>query len=242
MASKGCIEKLAVVRHVTHIARAVKILQAGCIYPSQIEHHGKKWEFCPEVVWMSPYDWAMNPAIPDALHNGYRYGSIAFTFDFLTMWNIFGGHASLVDIMDYKPIAPRILVSNDINEPSDENILEYFSFCEDSKAWVWDTSFCLEFMMQTKVHLKHAIRIEYVPHNTGFCSEGPVSTCPETAGKYELQKEKFGYRPIPAGVVDSRLCRELRKLPQETIKSFHALSDNVEIVGFPKLEAFLKPS
>ena len=48
---------------------------------------------------MSPYDWSINPAIPDALHNGYRYGSIAFTFDFLTMWNIFGGHASLVDIM-----------------------------------------------------------------------------------------------------------------------------------------------
>lgn len=155
---------LGSVAHVTHIHHAVEIMRAKSLRPGLIFDKSRLNTSRILVSWLSPNNW--NNA------GGFRYGNISFGFAWETL--VDGLNAYWVGTMNYKPIACRILLTD---QDRDSDLLPYDPKRGDGPWWFdkasgkhyWNSELCLEFMLERSLSLKHVTEIEFVKHHANRC-------------------------------------------------------------------------
>jgi len=166
-------QPLRTVSHVSHINSALNIFECGKIKAGLVHDKSKLNTERILVNWLSPNDWSGA--------GGFRYGNIRFNFD----W------ASLLDKMNYYWIesivygikACRILLTeNDYLS----KFQKYDPTLGDGPWWFdketgihyWNSSCCLEIMIEEDLNIADVEKIDFVTHHSKFCNISPVS-CPD---------------------------------------------------------------
>jgi len=127
------------------------------------------------VVWLSPNHWA----------DGFRYGTVAFTFDFADL--VRDKKYYWVEAMtDYRPAACRILVTGEdhsgklkVYDPTKRDGPWWYDRANDTHYY--NGKFCLEFMVEADLSIDHASKVDFVTHHPNMCSVRRTSprSCPE---------------------------------------------------------------
>ncbi|PSK91583.1 hypothetical protein [Taibaiella chishuiensis] len=151
--------------HVAHLKTAVRILEDGKIKQSLIYDKSKLNKDRILVCWLSPNFWA----------NGSRYGNISFEFEFAPL--VKHKNYYWVESINYTPDACRILIT----EKDYDGILERYDPTDGKGPWFfdkasnthyWNGKYCLEFMFEQDMSLRHAIEIDFVKHHGRYCNLG----------------------------------------------------------------------
>ena len=157
-------EAFSIVKHVAHLETAYRIfadytINAGLIYDeSQLNTRRLL------VSWFSPNDW----------DEGYRYGNVAFNCDFHTL--VEGKRFYWVEVMDYKPHACRILITD--RDYAGDGVLKIYDPTIDNGPFKYDSAvgqyyrnknICLEFMLEADVALGEVKKVDFVHHHPNYC-------------------------------------------------------------------------
>ncbi|MBW8832475.1 MAG: hypothetical protein JF606_24365 [Burkholderiales bacterium] len=191
------------VSHVGHVDHALRIVADKKIRQNLISDASKLNTARVLVVWLSPNHWG----------NGFRYGNIAFTYDFAKL--IRDKNYYWVEAMtDYSPAACRILItakdrSTMLNayDPKKRDGPWWYDVTND--AHYFNNTHCLEFMIEADLPLKDAARVDFVKHHPDMCSvhkESPKS-CPEN----DLSEGHGGARFIATAAARSLKLSSLAK-------------------------------
>ena len=159
--------------HVTHTPNAITILENGTIRPQLVYDESILNTRRTLVNWVSPNHWSP----------GYRYGNIAFNFDWYEL--IKGKQYYWVEWIDYSPNACRILITE--NDYDDDPQLRRYDPSQGDGPWWWDRSagthyrngkFCLEFMLEFELQVSDSNSIGLVKHHDTLCCIDS-SRCPD---------------------------------------------------------------
>ena len=159
------------ISHVTHTANALSILRQANIRPQLVYDESVLNTRRILVNWISPNYWTP----------GSRYGNVSFDFDWRTL--VANKRFYWVEIMDYRPPACRILVT-DQDYNADSKMLPYDPRIGDGPWW-WDETndihyrnsrICLEVMLETELSLSAVKDITFVLHHANYCCIDP-SAC-----------------------------------------------------------------
>jgi hypothetical protein len=159
--------------HVTHILNALTIIGQGTIRPQLVYDESILNTRRTLVNWVSPNHW----------FPGYRYGNVAFDFDWYQL--IKGKWYYWVEWMDYSPNACRILVT-DMDYDDDPHLSPYDPTLGDGPWW-WDEeegihyrngTICLEFMLEFELFVADSTSINFVKHHDDLCCVDR-SCCPD---------------------------------------------------------------
>lgn len=164
---------LQAVLHVTHIHVALDVLRDGQISPQLIYDKSRLNTDRILVIWLSPNDWGNA--------GGFRYGNVAFELEWREL--IQDKRFYWVGIMDYKPPACRILVTD---QNHDGTLKQYYPKGGDGPWWYddasdehfWNGNYCLEFMFEAPLPLDSVHSLRFVTHHPNRCSIAPHS-CPD---------------------------------------------------------------
>jgi hypothetical protein len=158
---------LEIVTHVTHVQHGLEIMRTTRIRSRLIYDNSRLNKKRALVAWLSPNRWV----------HGFRYGNVAFDFEWKKL--IKDKNYYWVEVMDYKPSACRILITD-----QDRKLLRYEPKKGDG-PWYWDRStdqhwwngnYCLEFMYEGDLSLDDAKEIRFVNHHDIQCNITPI-TC-----------------------------------------------------------------
>lgn len=176
-------QPFSVVRHITHVKDAIRIIEDRVIRSSLIWDESKLNNTRTCVSWVSPNNWA----------NGSIYGNISFEY----LWNdlVKGKQFYWVeDFKKYSPPAYRILISDNDYSTSklvvpypveDGNGPIYF----DGEKWYRNGYYTGEFLIDADLYVNTCHEIEFEKHHNRFCSKSG-SDC----GDLGLNKYKAGSR------------------------------------------------
>ena len=159
---------LGSVAHVTHVRAAVEIVRGNSLNPGLIFDRSKLNTSRILVSWLSPNSWTNA--------GGFRYGNVAFDFAWESL--VEGLNAYWVGTMDYKPIACRILLTDQDRE---SELLPYdpkrgdgpWWFDNATKQHYWNGDLCMEFMVERSLDLDDAEAIRFVRHHDLRCCIDP---------------------------------------------------------------------
>jgi len=162
----GDCATLTEVAHVAHIANALRIIEDRCLTPRLVSDESVLRNTRTEVTWLSPNHWP----------NGYRYGNVAFYFNWATIFNMLRDPAYhwVETIRTYNPTACRILVT--ANEHPN---LRTYNPLRDRGPWkqdattnthYWNERFTIEILLESELPLANATRIDFVHHHPTYCS------------------------------------------------------------------------
>jgi hypothetical protein len=177
--SKDDCKPLAGVYHVSHVASSIEIIETGTVRQSLVHDDTSKLNDKRILVsWVSPRHWFA----------GHRYGTIRFTFDFLDLIKDKPNYY-WVEVGEYKTPAPRILIT----DQNRDSLLPRYDPCKGDGPWWHDKAndrhyfndqiCCLEFMIESPLHLWEATKFDFVNHRSDMCSIHPTdpSRCKEAS-------------------------------------------------------------
>jgi hypothetical protein len=158
----GSGSRLRTVKHVTHTASALRILEDGRIHRGLIYDESMLNAHRTTVTWLSPNHW----------HNGFRYGNVEFSFDFDQLV----GTRCLywVESIGYQPPACRFFVTD-----RDVASLHLSPYDPDtakgplqriSGEWWWNSNVTLEIMLDGDLDLQNCCKIDFVKHSDNQCA------------------------------------------------------------------------
>jgi hypothetical protein len=161
------------VTHVTHIANALSILSQRTIRPQLVYDESVLNTRRILVNWVSPNYWGL----------GFRYGNVAFEFNWQQITQ--GKNFYWVEVMDYRPKACRILIT-DQDYDSDPALKRYDPSSGNGPWWhdpASDTHYrngtiCLEFMLEFELPFELWAEISFVKHHDEYCCVDS-NTCPD---------------------------------------------------------------
>jgi len=213
-------QPFSLVRHITHIKDAIRIIEDGVIRSSLVWDESKLNNTRTCVSWVSPNTWA----------NGSIYGNISFEFlwenlikDKFFFW--------VEDFKDYMPPAYRILITH--NDYSNSKLVTpypvevrsgpiYF----DGEEWYRNGHYTGEFLIDEDLDVNSCHEIEFVDHHDRFCSKSGSTCC-----DLKLSKNKAGSRFL-ANIIGRNLTDmrdqfwdKLKTKPQLTFQAQGAISN-----------------
>lgn len=158
-------QQFSTVAHVTHVNSALELMRVGGIRPQLIYDESRLNTQRILVVWLSPNDWGGA--------GGFRYGNVAFDLDLDAL--VAGKNCYWVGVMDYKPRACRILITD--TDRSGE-LLPYDPGAGNGPWWksekagrhYWNGHYCLELMLEGEVPLSAVRELRFVDHHAKRCS------------------------------------------------------------------------
>lgn len=171
------------VSHTSHIGTAISIIEAGEIRPSLVFDESKLNDQRILVSWLSPNHWS----------TGYRYGNVRFDFSFDNL--IEGRRYYWVESIAYKIRACRILITdidrNSQLEPYDPTLKNGpWWFDSANQQHYFNNNYCLEFMIEAPIKLKHLRNFDFVDHHSAYCSAHRKS--PKKCSELGLKSSKGG--------------------------------------------------
>ena len=162
--------RLTILKHVTHTASALRILEDGRIARGLIHDESILNAYRTTVTWLSPNHW----------HWGSRYGNVEFSFDFEKL--VAGRRVYWVESIACKPPACRFLVTD-----QDVSGLPVTAYDPDKAKgplqriggeWWWNTEITLEVMLDGDLPLADCSKLDFVKHHASMCAIDWKS-CPE---------------------------------------------------------------
>ena len=180
-------QPFSVVRHITHLKDAFRIIEDGVIRSSLVWDESKLSNTRTCVSWVSPNKWAY----------GSIYGNISFGY----LWNDLVKGRSFYWVEDFKkynPPAYRILITDNDYSTSklvtpypveDSNGPIYF----DGVDWYRNGNFTGEFLIDDDLQLNICHEIGFEDHHTRLCSKSG-SNCKDLGLKnYEAGGRLLSY-------------------------------------------------
>ena len=212
----GSGSRLRVVKHVTHTASALRILEDGRIARGLIYDESALNAHRTTVTWLSPNHW----------HHGSRYGNVEFSFDFEKL--IADRQLFWVESVDYKPPACRFLITD-----QDVSSLPVTHYDPDKTSgplqrihgeWWWNAEITLEVMFDGDLSLKDCSKLDFVKHHPNMCAvdwqtctergqEGDVSAARVIAGVLARDSTAIDHLLVNSNgddvswAMDTGLCR-----------------------------------
>ncbi len=155
----------ASVGHVAHLDVAVNIIREHKLKPGLVFDKSILKTSRTLVTWLSPNHWS----------DGYRYGSVKFDFNFRKL--VEGKRVYWVEVINYKPVACRILITD--RDYDESETLTPYDPEHDDGPWRFDSktnkdffnnNICLEFMFEDEIDLDELSNITFVDHHARICS------------------------------------------------------------------------
>jgi hypothetical protein len=152
------------VTHVSHVDEALRIIAAGKLRKGLVFDESVLNTERVLVNWLSPNHWV----------DGFRYGNVAFTFEFAEL--VRNKNYYWVEAIEvYRPHACRILITS--NDRSAQ-LQPYDPSGRDGPWWhdrstnthYYNGTFCLEFMLESDLAIKRVKTVDFVAHHQQWCS------------------------------------------------------------------------
>ena len=169
--------RLDVVKHITHTASALRILEDGRVARGLIHDESSLNAYRTTVTWLSPNHW----------HWGSRYGNVEFSFDFEKL--AAGRGIYWVESIAYKPAACRFLITD-----RDVSSLPVTAYDADNAKgplrriageWWWNSEITLEVMLDGDLDLADCSKLDFVKHHSDMCAID-LKSCPERGQSGDL--------------------------------------------------------
>lgn len=158
----GTASVLSTVHHVTHTGPALRILADGQVTRGLIYDECILNDSRTTVVWLSPNNW----------HNGSRYGSVQFTFNFADI--VARRKIYWVEVRKYKNHAYRFMISD--KDLSKLPVTPYDPTKEEGPlrqvggVWYWNSEHTAEFLLDSSLILHFCKKIDFVKHHEKMCA------------------------------------------------------------------------
>jgi len=159
------------VSHVTHISSALAIIRQKTIRPQLVYDESILNKRRILVTWTSPNYW----------NRGFRYGNVSFDFNWKKL--VDDKRFYWVEVMDYNPVACRILITDNNYDADPE--LEAYDPTNGDGPWWWNTeedvhyrngNICLEIMLECEFSTESWEKLTFVKHHDSYCCIDAV-TC-----------------------------------------------------------------
>ena len=219
------------VSHTSHVSSAINIIEAGEVRPSLVFDKSKLNKERILVSWLSPNQWS----------DGFRYGNIRFDFSFADI--IKNKRFYWVEAISYQPNACRILIT-DIDRDSQLDTYDPLAnngpwwFDEINDQHYYNGKYCLEFMIEAPIKLRHLKKLDFVKHHDKYCSVHPTdqNNCSELGYDPSKGGAIFITRAAVAGVdlshLSSHFIREKGKPTNELLFAFSEFAKITKKVNF----------
>lgn len=169
-------QRLTKVSHVAHLEPAHRIVVEGKVRAGLVFDESKLNKERILVTWLSPNEWK----------EGYRYGSIRFVFDWLTLYKEHRAYWVESITLPKGGEACRILLTKNDYSNKPDLLIPYdpkvgngpWWFDETSGAHYWNGKYGLEFMVEHDIETSELRELNYVWHHPEQCSID-FRNCPE---------------------------------------------------------------